>query len=179
MSSRADLIFLLGTVKPIKPIPGDAIWMTPMTCRQPHLTMVSAHSELWRWALVIIFISCWSKVQGLCLLIAFSNIFCLPQLLLLPLLQRYWPSDVVIQSMLMSNSTVITASLPMSDDAVFELTLCSLNSNYLASLDILQIFSFLNCFLSALTFVYSKDLGLAFVYFFHYRYQLLLLQLLF
>lgn len=62
----------------------------------------------------------------------------------------------------------------MSDDAVSELILCSLNSNYLASLDILQIFSFLNCFLSALMFVYAKDLGLVFVHFLHYHYQLLL-----
>jgi len=81
--------------------------------------------------------------------------------------------------MLVSNTTVITGSLPVSDDAVSELMLCLLNSNYLGFLDIIQIFSFLNCFLSVQMFAHSKDLGLAFVHFFHYCYQILLLQLLF
>lgn len=65
---------------------------------------------------------------------------------------KSWPRSVVSRSMLMSNSIVITGSQPTSDDSVSELRLCSLNSNYLASLDILQLF-----FIFKLLFVSIDD----------------------
>lgn len=45
-SSIVDPSFLLVEVKAIEAIPNESIWMTPMTCRQPDLTIISIRSKL-------------------------------------------------------------------------------------------------------------------------------------